>query len=100
VGKFSVIYDACVLYPAPLRDCLMRLALTDLFKARWSDQIHEEWINALLPGIAQSAFGAEESGDVRFRIPCVTAEAVTAASGVQAARVHRVSLDQGFACKA
>lgn len=26
----------------------MRLALTDLFKARWTDQIHEEWLNALL----------------------------------------------------
>jgi hypothetical protein len=48
VAKFSVIYDACVLYPAPLRDLLMQLALTDLFKARWTDQIHEEWIQALL----------------------------------------------------
>ena len=27
------------LYPAPLRDLLMRLALTDLFKARWTDAI-------------------------------------------------------------
>lgn len=27
---------------------LMRLALTDLFKAHWSDHIHEEWINSLL----------------------------------------------------
>lgn len=26
----------------------MRLALTDLFKAQWTDEIHEEWINALL----------------------------------------------------
>ena len=26
----------------------MRLAMTDLFKAHWTDQIHEEWINALL----------------------------------------------------
>lgn len=26
----------------------MRLALTDLFKAHWSSQIHEEWIHALL----------------------------------------------------
>jgi predicted nucleic acid-binding protein len=26
----------------------MRLALTDLFKAHWTDKIHEEWINALL----------------------------------------------------
>ena len=43
-----MVYDACVLYPAPLRDTLMRLALTDLFKAHWSSQIHEEWIQALL----------------------------------------------------
>jgi predicted nucleic acid-binding protein len=46
--KFSVVLDACVLYPAPLRDLLMRLSVTDLFKARWTDQIHEEWIQALL----------------------------------------------------
>lgn len=26
----------------------MRLAMTDLFKAQWTDTIHEEWINALL----------------------------------------------------
>ena len=48
VNRFTVIYDACVLYPAPLRDLLMRLALTDLYRARWSDQIHEEWITAVL----------------------------------------------------
>lgn len=43
-----MIYDACVLYPAPLRDLLMRLALTDLFKAHWTDAIHEEWIRGVL----------------------------------------------------
>ncbi len=43
-----VLYDACVLYPAPLRDLLMRLALTDLFQARWTDQIHDEWTRNLL----------------------------------------------------
>ena len=32
MAKFSVIYDSCVLYPAPLRDLLMQLAVTDLFK--------------------------------------------------------------------
>ncbi len=48
MAKFSVIYDACVLYPAPLRDLLMRLAVTDLFQARWTDHIHEEWMRALL----------------------------------------------------
>jgi len=40
----TVVYDACVLYPAPLRDLLMRLALTDLYRARWTDMIHDEWI--------------------------------------------------------
>lgn len=36
------MYDACVLYPAPLRDLLMQLAVPDIFRARWTDQIHEE----------------------------------------------------------
>ena len=31
--RYTVIYDACVLYPAPLRDFLLRLATTDLFSA-------------------------------------------------------------------
>jgi hypothetical protein len=48
VNRFTVLYDACVLYPAPLRDLLLRLALTDLYRARWSEAIHEEWIRAVL----------------------------------------------------
>ncbi|WP_019218451.1 PIN domain-containing protein [Legionella tunisiensis] len=46
--NFAVLYDACVLYPAPLRDLLMRLAMSELFRAKWSNRIHEEWINNLL----------------------------------------------------
>ncbi|USQ72296.1 PIN domain-containing protein [Roseomonas mucosa] len=45
---FVALYDACVLYPAPLRDLLLRLARTNLFRARWSEQIHEEWIRGVL----------------------------------------------------
>jgi hypothetical protein len=37
-----------VLYPAPLRDILIELAATGLFRARWTDRIHEEWIGNLL----------------------------------------------------
>jgi PIN domain len=48
VATFTALYDACVLYPAPLRDLLMWLALTDLFRARWTNTIHEEWIGNLL----------------------------------------------------
>jgi predicted nucleic acid-binding protein len=45
---YTVIYDSCVLYPAPLRDLLMQLALTDLFKAKWTDEIHDEWMRNLI----------------------------------------------------
>ncbi|MDB5855287.1 MAG: hypothetical protein JWR22_3328 [Herminiimonas sp.] len=47
-SNFTVIYDACVLCPAPLRDFLMRLALTDLFRARWTDMIQDEWTRNVL----------------------------------------------------
>lgn len=40
----TVVFDACVLYPAPLRSFLMYLALTDLFRAKWTDAIHAEWM--------------------------------------------------------
>lgn len=48
MASFTAVYDACVLYPAPLRDFLMWLALTDLFKARWTDEIHDEWMRNVL----------------------------------------------------
>lgn len=48
MATFTALYDSCVLYPAPLRDLLMRVALTDLFRARWTDRIHDEWIAAVL----------------------------------------------------
>lgn len=42
------LLDACVLYPAPLRDLLLRLTCAGIFSARWTDEIHEEWIRNLL----------------------------------------------------
>lgn len=48
MANFVAVFDACVLYPAQLRDLLLRVALSDAFKARWTDQIHEEWIGSLL----------------------------------------------------
>lgn len=48
MASFVAVLDACVLYPASVRDLLLRLALTDLFRARWTDRIHDEWISAVL----------------------------------------------------
>lgn len=48
MSNFTAIFDAYVLYPAPLRDFLMHLAITDLFRAKWTEDIHDEWIRNLL----------------------------------------------------
>jgi predicted nucleic acid-binding protein len=48
VSGLTVFYDANVLYPSDLRNLLMHLALTGLFRAKWSATVHEEWIRALL----------------------------------------------------
>ena len=48
MSSFTVVYDANVLYPAPLRDLLMHLAMTGQFRARWTERIHDEWIRNVL----------------------------------------------------
>lgn len=48
------VYDACVLYPAFLRDFLVRLAIhgrqsaTLELRVKWTGRIHREWIRAVL----------------------------------------------------
>ena len=39
---FIVVYDACVLHPAPLRDLLLRLAETQIVRAKWTEEILDE----------------------------------------------------------
>jgi predicted nucleic acid-binding protein len=46
--KSTAVYDACVLYSNHLRDVLMQLAVTGLFRAKWTEQIHDEWMCNLL----------------------------------------------------
>ena len=43
-----VLLDANVLYPAPIRDVFLQLATSDVFQAKWTADIHREWIEALL----------------------------------------------------
>jgi hypothetical protein len=48
LGNFTALLDASVLYSAPLRDLLLELAVSDLYRATWSDAVHGEWITAVL----------------------------------------------------
>lgn len=45
-STFTVIY-ACVLYPASLRDLLIRLGQTGVFRARWTQRIVDEALRSL-----------------------------------------------------
>ena len=45
---FIVIYDACVLYPAPLRDLLVRVGMTGLVQVNWTNEILDECFRSIL----------------------------------------------------
>jgi hypothetical protein len=38
----TAVYDANIVYPAPLRDLFIRVAQTGLVLARWTETIHAE----------------------------------------------------------
>lgn len=44
---FAVVYDACVLHPAPLRDLLLRVARAGIVQARWSPTILDECFSSI-----------------------------------------------------
>jgi len=44
----TAIYDANILYPAPLRDLFIRLAQAGVVRARWTETIHDEWSRNVL----------------------------------------------------
>jgi predicted nucleic acid-binding protein len=44
----TVILDANILFPAPLRDFFMHLAILGAMQARWTKQIENEWTRNLI----------------------------------------------------
>lgn len=45
---FTALYDADVLHPPGVRDLLIRLGQTGLFRARWTEQILDEMVESVL----------------------------------------------------
>lgn len=46
--QYTALLDANVLYPVPIRDLLLQLAAMDIFRGKWTADIHRAWIEALL----------------------------------------------------
>jgi predicted nucleic acid-binding protein len=44
----AAFLDASVLYPANIRNLLMRLSINGAFRPLWSEAVHEEWTRAVL----------------------------------------------------
>lgn len=45
---YTALFDSCVLFAEMTRNLLLNLAETGLFSAKWTTEIHEEWISNLL----------------------------------------------------
>ena len=41
------VFDACILYPFHLRNIIVQAAVDRLIEARWTDEIHDEWVRNL-----------------------------------------------------
>jgi predicted nucleic acid-binding protein len=56
---FDATHDACVLHPAALRDLLVRLASTGMFRAHWSTEILDEMVRSIMrrrPDLTEAQF--------------------------------------------
>lgn len=45
--RFTVILDACTMYPMLVRDVLLTLAAHEFFSPKWSPKIRDEWMRNL-----------------------------------------------------
>ena len=61
-SRYTVILDANVLYPQLLRDTLLSLARENLYHARWSATINDEWMRNL----------AKDKPKITDRLPAVS----------------------------
>lgn len=47
ISTFTALFNSNVLYGARIRSLLMELAMSGLFRARWSPDINREWMRAV-----------------------------------------------------
>jgi hypothetical protein len=45
--RFTALIDASALYSLTITDLVIEMARTGIFRARWSADIHDEWIRNL-----------------------------------------------------
>lgn len=53
----AAVCDACVLYPFHQRNILIQAAVDGLYEARWTDEIHAEWMRSLTANVPEIPLG-------------------------------------------
>lgn len=54
-GRFTVVLDACALFPMVVRDVLLTFADHEFYAPRWSARIHDEWTRNLAARFADKS---------------------------------------------
>ncbi|WCM24130.1 PIN domain-containing protein [Paraburkholderia bryophila] len=54
-GRFTVVLDACALFPMVVRDVLLTFADHEFYAPRWSPRIHDEWTRNLAARFADKS---------------------------------------------
>lgn len=73
------VYDACILFPATLRDLMLRLAAADLVQPRWSDRILDECFRNIL--LKRPELSAEALARTRMKMCAAFPDAMVAEDG-------------------
>jgi hypothetical protein len=47
------VFGACILYPFHLRNVVVQAAVDRLVEARWTEEIHDEWIRNLAANVPE-----------------------------------------------
>lgn len=67
--RFTVVLDACTLFPMLARDVLLTLAAHEFFSPEWSARIRDEWTRNLLAQMQERS----TDGDAQKRVDRIVA---------------------------
>ena len=48
MARFSALFDSSVLFSSAITSLVLEAAREEIFRARWSAHIHEEWVRNLI----------------------------------------------------
>lgn len=69
LDRFTVVLDACTLFPMLVRDVLLTLAGHEFFNPKWSARIRDEWMRNLSERLGERSF----DGDTVTRVQRISA---------------------------